>query len=109
MGKYLIICHDMTGRYYIINLYGDIVVSGKTSINVIGEYCRKYDCTITELSHIAIVDSSRMIYDDERDYYYTENQLKEEFENDSEKLDIYGNFTAYLAEICGKNGTCKYI
>ena len=108
MGKYLIICHDMTGRYYIINLYGDIVVSGKTSINVIGEYYRKYDCTITELSHIAIVDSSRMIYD-ERDRYCTENQLKEEFENDSEKLDIYGNFAAYLAEICGKNGTCKYI
>ena len=36
-------------------------------------------------------------------------KLKEEFENDSEKLDIYGNFAAYLAEICGKNGTCEYI
>ena len=108
MKKYLIICHDMTGYYYIINLYGDIIVSGKTSIDVIKAYCLKYNCTPHDLSEICNVDSSKMIYD-ERDNYYTENQLKEEFENNSEKLDIYGNFTAYLAEICGKNGTCECI
>lgn len=108
MDKYLRICSDSNNRHYIINLCGDILVSADNYPSLVGKYLKKYDSTITELSHIAIIDNSRMIYD-ERDYYYTENQLKEEFENDSEKLDIYGNFAAYLAEICGKNGTCEYI
>ena len=108
MKKYLRICSDNNNRHYIINLYGDILVSADNYPSLVGKYLKKYDSTIMELSHIVIIDNSRMIYD-KRDYYYTENLLKEEFENDSEKLDIYGNFPAYLAEICGKNGTCEYI
>lgn len=108
MEKYLTICHDMTGRYYIINLYGDIVVSGETSIDVIEEYCRKYDCTPLELGKVCNVDGSKMIYD-ERGYYWTENILEEEFNADTEKLDIYSTFSVYIAEICGKNGSCEFI
>lgn len=108
MDKYLRICSDSNNRHYIINLCGDILVSADNYPSLVGKYLKKYDSTITELSHIAIIDNSRMIYD-ERDYYWTEDQLKEEFENNSELQDIYGNFTAYLAEICGKNGTCEYI
>lgn len=108
MDKYLRICSDRNNRHYIINLCGDILVSADNYPSLVGKYLQKYDSTITELSHIVIIDNSRMIYD-ERDYYWTENQLKEEFESNSELQDIYGNFTAYLAEICGKNGTCEFI
>lgn len=108
MDKYLRICSDSNNRHYIINLCGDILVSADNYPSLVGKYLKKYNSTITELSHIAIIDNSRMIYD-ERDYYWTEDQLKEEFENNSELQDIYGNFNAYLAEICGKNGSCEYI
>lgn len=96
-------------RYLIINGYGEIITSSDSLYTCMASYMCKYDCTFDEFTAEVIEDFSSPIYDEEHDKYWTLNQLKEWYNSDADAMSRYGNFSAYLNEITGKNGTCRYI
>lgn len=93
------------GLFYIINLYGDIVASGNDPLKCFLAYCGKYEGG--ERDKITI-DRGKLYYD-ERDIYIPESRLKADFDNmTDDEQEIYNyDFTAYVKECTGKNGTLK--
>lgn len=108
-GRVLRLTKDKKGWFYIINLYGDVLICESCCIQCVGAYITKYGIELKDVTKYVKTDLSPMVYDVERDTYTTENVLKEREYSDSETFANGGSFAEYMAEITGKNGTCEYI
>ena len=102
----MVLCHDSKGRFYVLNSVGDVLCAENTCIECVGAFIQKYDVNCSDFTKYVRIDHSRMIYD-ERDYYFTVDLIRREFDNG--EIDFDGNFDEYLSEICGKNGSCEYL
>lgn len=98
--------HDKSGYYYIINGYGDIVASGKNSLECYKAYCKKYGAPMGgEIQH-----DTKLYYDSEHDTYYTETMLYDSWCNDGIDQESYDyNYHNYIAECTGKNGILEEV
>lgn len=112
-----LVTYDQNGkdRFMVINAYGDVLInSANRIIDVLAEYCHKYDCTIEELKNdeFFIEDFSRLYHDTEHDIYMTTTQLREEYKekcSDEEFIGAYPSFSWWMLEISGKNGTLEAV
>ena len=96
----------MNNRYYLLTdgaIAGHILHSENTLTEMI-DYCKSEWAAAYERELIDI-DESTVYHDNEHDYYITDNELMEYFDDDYSLIDEYGTYSAWISECTSKNGT----